>query len=105
MITVKIKNEKNEVKQILFSGHALYEDFGKDIVCAGASAILTTSVNAILKYDKNALKYTIEDDVLVKILKTDKIINLLIDNMIDLLKELSNDYPKNIIVREDEENE
>ncbi len=105
MITVKIKKEKKEVKQILFSGHALYKDFGKDIVCAGASAILTTSVNAILKYDKNALKYTIEDDVLVKILKTDKIINLLIDNMIDLLKELSNDYPKNIIVREDEENE
>lgn len=105
MIKVKIKKEKKEVKQILFSGHALYEDFGKDIVCAGASAILTTSVNAILKYDKNALKYTIEDDVLVKILKTDKIINLLIDNMIELLKELSNDYPKNIIVREDEENE
>ncbi len=103
MITVKIKKENKEVKQILFTGHALYEDLGKDIVCAGASAILTTTVDAILKYDKKALKYTIEEDVLVKILKTDKIINLLIDNMIDLLKELSDDYPKNIRVREDEE--
>ncbi len=103
MITVKIKKEKDTIKQILFTGHALYEDLGKDIVCAGASCILTTSVNAILKYDKKALKYTIEEDVLVKILKTDKIINLLIDNMIDLLKELSEDYPKNIRVREDEE--
>ena len=105
MITIKIKKEKEKIKQICFSGHALYDDYGKDIVCAGASSILTTSVNAILKYDKDALKYTIKEDVLVEILKTDKVIDLLINNMIDLLKELSNDYPKNIIVREDEKNE
>ena len=105
MITIKIKKENKKIKQILFSGHALFADYGKDIVCAGVSSILITTVNAILKYKKDALKYTIKKDVLVSILKTDKIIDLLINNMIDLLYELSKDYPKNIIIREDGENE
>ena len=105
MITVKIKKKNNEIKQILFMGHALFADYGKDIVCAGASSILITTVNAILKYDKDALKYTMKKDVLLEILKEDKIVNLLITNMIDLLQELSKDYPKNIIIREDEDDE
>ena len=102
MVTVSIKKENNQIKQILFSGHSLYDDYGKDIVCAGISSILVTSVNAILKYNEKALKYTIRKGVLVEILQTDKVIDLLINNMIDLLKELNNSYPKNIIVREDE---
>ncbi len=105
MITVKIKKKNNEIKQILFMGHALFADYGKDIVCAGASSILITTVNAILKYDKDALKYTMKKEVLLEILKEDKIVNLLITNMIDLLQELSKDYPKNIIIREDEDDE
>ena len=105
MITVKIIKKNTEIKQILFKGHAMFADYGKDIVCAGASSILTTTVNAILKYDKDAIRYTIKKDVLLEILKKDKIINLLIDNMIVLLQELSKDYPKNIIVREDEDDE
>ena len=105
MITITIRKKDKEIKQLLFSGHALFADYGKDIVCAGVSSILITAVNAILKYDQDALEYTIKKDVLVNIKKTDKIINMLILNMIDLLKELHNDYPKNIMIREDEYSE
>ncbi len=105
MIIVKISKENNNIKSILFKGHALYDDYGKDIVCAGASSILITTVNAILKYQEDAIEYTIKKDVLITILKMDNVINILINNMIDLLKELQENYPKNIIIREDEDDE
>ncbi len=105
MITVTIKKNNSQIKQIKFSGHALYDDYGKDIVCAGVSAIFTTTINAILRYDQNAIFYEVKENVLLKVLKEDKIVYLLILNMIDLLKEMNKDYPKNIIIREDVEDE
>ena len=44
-------------KEIIIEGHAMYEDYGKDIVCAACSSIVTTSVNGILKLDKEAIAY------------------------------------------------
>ena len=34
---------------ISISGHALYNDFGKDIVCSAVSSIVITTVNGILE--------------------------------------------------------
>ena len=55
MIRIKIQRQENLIKEINLLGHALYDDYGKDIVCAGVSAILTTSVNAALKINPNSL--------------------------------------------------
>ncbi len=97
MIKVVIKP-----KQIEISGHAMFADYGNDIVCAAASSIVITTVNGILSLDKNSLKYTLNDDGLkVDILKDDEIYNKLILNMINLLKELSNQYKKNIQIYEE----
>ena len=43
MIKIKILKDYIEVK-----GHANYDDFGKDIVCASVSSIVITTVNAIV---------------------------------------------------------
>lgn len=94
MIKVNISD-----KSIKISGHALYDDYGRDIVCASTSSIVITTVNAILSYDDKAINYEQKEDVLViNILKSDKIIKLLLDNMINLLKELSSQYEENIKV-------
>ena len=60
MVVVTIKGRLDTIE---IKGHAMYDDFGKDIVCSGISSIVTTSVNAILTFNKNYIKYTIKDDL------------------------------------------
>ncbi len=93
-----IRVERNKNK-IVISGHASFADYGKDIVCASVSSIVTTTINAILSFDTNSIQYEDKNDFLViEVLKDDMITKTLIKNMISLLKELANDYPKNIKV-------
>lgn len=102
MIKITIKEENNVVNKIVFHGHAMYDDYGKDIVCAGVSSILTTTVNAILAFDEEAISFDDKQDFILTILKDDKITNTLIQNMISLLEELTESYPKNIQIRKEE---
>ena len=99
MIKVLIKN-----KQIIISGHANYDDFGKDIVCASASSIIITSVNACLKFDNSSLNYEEEKDKLIIDIKSNEYnIKLIINNMIDMLEELAETYNKNIMIVKEED--
>ena len=50
MIKVKLTKNNNYYKRIIITGHANYDDFGKDIVCAAASSIFITTVNSILSF-------------------------------------------------------
>ena len=94
MIRVKIKPNS-----ILVTGHANYDAYGKDIVCSSVSSIITTSVNAILTLDENAIKYEAKEGLVqIEILKENDTTKKLLDNMINLLIELTKDYPKNIKV-------
>ena len=103
MIRVLVKKKKESFAEVCVQGHAMYDDYGKDIVCAGASTIFITTVNAILRFDKQAIVVDQKKDlVCLKILKTNEIIEKLLENMIDLFSELSLKYPKNISIREDE---
>ena len=99
MITVRIKKDV-----ITISGHAGYANFGKDIVCAAASSIVITTVNACERLKHGSLKVVEDKDLLtINILNNDRDINTLIINMTELLKELAVDYPKNIKVLKEEE--
>ena len=87
---------------ITITGHANYSN-GEDIVCASVSSIMYTSVNAILRFDKDAIKY--EDDgnkVVITINKDDQITNELILNMLSLFKNLESDYKNNIKIESEE---
>ena len=94
-----IQVEKKE-NSILITGHALFDDYGRDIVCSAVSSIVITTINGILKIDKSAIKYDNNDGIKIQIVKKDKITLDLIDNMMDLLNELSDKYPKNIKIKE-----
>ena len=94
MIKVKINNDV-----ITITGHAMYDDFGKDIVCAAVSSTVITTVNAILSIDETAIRVTEKDGVKIEILKHDVIVDKLITNMINLLTELKEDYKDNIDIR------
>ena len=98
MIKINIKNNI-----ITMTGHADYADYGKDIVCASASSIVTTSINLCLRFNKESLKYKEEKDKLtIEVLSSDDRITLTIKNMLMMLEELASTYKKNIkIIKED----
>lgn len=97
MITVKIEKENGYYKSVSVLGHAMYGDYGKDIVCSAVSSIVITTVNAILSLDKESISYMVSKKGLnIKILKQKRVTNVLIHNMIRMLKELEKKYQENI---------
>ena len=91
-------NKKDNI--ITICGHANSADYGKDIVCASVSSVVYTMVNALERYSSSVIDFEDKDIMTITILKEDEIVKLLIDNMMDLLKSLEEDYPKNINVKE-----
>ena len=92
MITINI-NEK----EIVIKGHADYDIHGKDIVCASVSSIVMTTINNIIAIDEVGITYT-ESNALIKIkkLNDNKNVDKILNNLIRMLEELSEQYPKNI---------
>ena len=72
MIKVVIKNDS-----ITISGHANYDEYGKDIVCAAVSATVITTVNGILSIDETSIEVVENGKVEIKILKDNDIVNKL----------------------------
>ena len=95
---IKVLKKENVIE---ITGHSGYDMVGKDIVCSAVSSIVTTTINGIISIDEKAINYKYQNDtMLITILKKDEITVKLINNMLDLLKSLSKDYPKNINVKE-----
>ena len=94
---IKININKDE---ITIKGHSGYSKVGSDIVCASVSSISITTVNALLSIDEDCIIYEESDAYLnIKIKKHDEVIDKLINNMINLLKELEKQYKKYIEIR------
>lgn len=105
MIKIKLEKNNDKIKNIIIKGHALYDDFGKDIVCAAVSSTIITSVNASLSIDENSLSYDDKNGLIIKVLKRDEVTNKIITNMVSNLYELMKMYPKNIQIKEENNNE
>ena len=100
MISVKVEKLNSNYKKITLLGHAMYDDYGKDIVCSACSSIVTTTVNGILALDKESLSYSVSKKGMTIEVKTeDNTTQILINNMVSLLKELEENYPENIEVK------
>lgn len=98
-VQVESKNKKH-IDCVRVHGHAMYDDYGKDIVCSSISSIITTTINGIYEIDKNYLSVELIDDgMIITVLKTDKVGDALIKNMLTLLSELSDSYPENIKIK------
>lgn len=100
MIKVKITKENANISSISILGHAMYADYGKDIVCSAVSSITTTTVNGILSLNKDSLSYKVsKDGLIISNINSDETTQILINNMISLLKELEEKYPTNVEVK------
>ena len=95
---IKVLKKENIIE---ITGHSNYDTLGKDIVCSAVSSIVTTTINGIISIDEKAISYSYKNDKMtISNIKKDEITNKLLNNMLDLLKSLAKDYPKNINVKE-----
>ena len=96
MIKVNVSKDNIEIL-----GHSGNDIVGKDIVCSAVSSIVTTTINGIISIDEKAISYSYKNDKMtISNVKKDEITDKLLNNMLDLLKSLSTNYPKNINVKE-----
>ncbi len=87
---------------ITFKGHANYHD-DLDILCASVSSIMYTTVNAIMRFNKDAINYQDNGEIVkIEVKNNDEITSTLIDNMMSLFMELASKYPKNIKIESEE---
>ncbi len=100
MITVKVEKKNQIFTSVQILGHAMYDEYGKDIVCSAVSSIVITTVNAILSFDNKSISYlSSQKGLSIKIQKEDRITQTLIRNMIRMLKELETKYKDYILVK------
>lgn len=96
---INVEKTKNKIK---ITGHAMYDDYGKDIVCASVSSIIITSVNLSLRLNEKSLRYKEnEGNLVIDIFSHDVVTDTIILNMMELLKELEKKYNKNIKINEE----
>ena len=97
MIKVNYVVSNNLIKSVSIKGHAFYDTYGKDIVCAAVSSIVTTTINDILALTEDKIKYDTQDgNVLITVVSDNEVVEKLLNVMVNMLKELATDYPQNI---------
>lgn len=100
MIKVSVLKENRKYKKITILGHAMYDDYGKDIVCSACSSIVITTVNGILALKKGSLDYLVsKKGMTINVKSDDETTQILVNNMVSLLRELEENYPNNIEVK------
>ena len=78
----------------------MYDDYGKDIVCSACSSIVITTVNGILALKKGSLDYLVsKKGMTINVKSDDETTQILVNNMVSLLRELEGNYPNNIEVK------
>ena len=103
MIRINVIRENKNIKKITFNGHANYDEYGKDIVCAAVSATYLCTVNAILCFKEDSISITNEENFQeIIVLEQDNITLRLLENMINCLESLEKQYPKNINLDKEE---
>ena len=104
MIRIHVVYQKHGISKVTILGHAKYDDYGKDIVCAAVSATYLCTVNGILKLDSNSITVNSNEDTQELVVKTDdKVVLTLLQNMVDCFCDLEKQYPKNIKLDKEEE--
>ncbi len=95
-----ILNNDNKPYAFRISGHAEYGNYGEDIVCSGITTATFTTLNLLDKLLKQE-DYTLiqnEDTGLIdfKLNKIDDLSLLIIQNLLDILINIEEQYPQNL---------
>lgn len=102
MIKIEINKTNNRYTSLIVSGHSNYDEHGKDIVCAGVSAIVTGGLNALAVENKNKFTCCVKEGyVNINILDSkDDNIQLIMDVIVTQLRTIEESYKKYIKINE-----
>lgn len=92
MIAVEVRKDR-----IVVSGHAQYESSGKDIVCAGVTALVTTLIDSITGLTNDKIQYEIMPgwaDIHFRDLSEDS--KLLVDSFFLGVCNIANEFPDHV---------
>ena len=102
MIKVQINKTDNKYSSLIVSGHSNYDEHGKDIVCAGVSAVVTGGLNALANENKKMISYRVNDGyVNIDVLDIrNENLQLIMDVIIIQLKTIEESYKKYVKISE-----
>ncbi len=115
MTNVKIfRNKNGDILKYEVSGHADYDDHGRDILCAAVSVLSQTTIlalNKVCKINENDIEFCIDEKTgylevaISKGLKAEQRnnANIVLETMVVGLEDLATQYPKHISLMEKEE--
>lgn len=89
-----LKND--DLYEVSIKGHSGYDTIGKDIVCSAVSTSFILTINLLSKMRQD-LDYSSDENVpmmKVTINNYNDIEEIILDNMIECLQDISNQYPK-----------
>lgn len=92
MITVEVRKDR-----ITVCGHAQYEASGKDIVCAGVTALVTTLIDSITGLTNDKIQYEIMPgwaDIHFRDLSEES--KLLVDSFFLGVCNIANEFPDHV---------
>ncbi|WP_381414986.1 ribosomal-processing cysteine protease Prp [Spiroplasma endosymbiont of Anurida maritima] len=94
MININFKKEKDSYTKLIVKGHAEFDVAGKDLVCAGVTAIVTGGLTALDNAFNNRFSYKVSD-ALIEI----NINNIKLDNKALIIMETIYYQLKNIYIQ------
>lgn len=96
MISVNVTFIGNDVKSLTVSGHANYDKYGKDIVCAGVSAVVTGGINALESQVSNIEIISNKNELGVKVINSNEYIQIVLKTILIQLETIESSYKKYI---------
>lgn len=101
MITVKIKKNKNGLCcGFLVEGHAGYDKYGRDIICASVSVLVINTINSIMEFTSDELSVDANEDGRIDCSIVSRIseeTRLLLDSLFLGLKGIEKEYGRKYI--------
>lgn len=100
MIKVVIRRQNKLIVGLEISGHSMSAEKGKDLVCAGVSAIGIGGLNAIYQIDSEA-KLSMEDGFIsISGINSSSLEQMVLTTIIVQLKTIQEKYPTYILITE-----
>ena len=103
MILIEFVFHNINIKGFTVEGHALFSDYGEDIVCASISTLTIGTINSIIRICNKEVEIEKEDGLikmyLPDTLETSVEAQTLLKSMLYNLQDIEEQYPKNVSVK------
>ena len=96
MIQVNIFKKSDYITKVIIHGHAEFGEYGKDLVCAGVSAVATGICNTIAKkgyLDKKMCSIELENgNIVIEVKEDDETLQVILETLEISLQSFIEDY-------------